>query len=67
MLKNSSLYPVTLGLDVLNGQTQTVGASSDLISVVMMGSLVSIVPLAAGFFALQKYWRPTFVGSGFNG
>ncbi|KPI11490.1 ABC-type transporter, integral membrane subunit [Actinobacteria bacterium OK074] len=67
MLKNSSLYPVTLGLDVLNGQNQTVGASSDLISVVMMGSLVSIVPLAAGFFALQRYWRPTFVGSGFNG
>ncbi|WP_307818546.1 carbohydrate ABC transporter permease [Streptomyces sp. MBT62] len=67
MLKNSSLYPVTLGLDMLNGQTRTVGASPDLISIVMMGSLVSILPLAASFFALQKYWRPTFVGSGFTG
>ncbi|MER7922377.1 carbohydrate ABC transporter permease [Streptomyces sp. NPDC096057] len=67
MLKNSSLYPVTLGLNVLNGQTRTVGASPDLISIVMMGALVSILPLAGSFFALQKYWRPSLVSSGFNG
>ncbi|MEE1765114.1 carbohydrate ABC transporter permease [Streptomyces sp. SP18BB07] len=67
MLKSSSLYPVTLGLDILNGEIRTVGASPDLISIVMMGSLLSILPLAAGFFALQKYWRPTLVGTGFNG
>ncbi|MGW0648844.1 carbohydrate ABC transporter permease [Streptomyces umbrinus] len=67
MLKNSSLYPVTLGLNVLNGQTRDIGASPDLISVVMMGALVSILPLAGGFFALQKYWRPSLVSSGFTG
>jgi multiple sugar transport system permease protein len=67
MLKNSSLYPVTLGLNVLNGQTRTVGASPDMISIVLMGSLISILPLAGSFFALQKYWRPSLVSSGFTG
>ena len=66
-LKKSSLYPVTLGLDILNGQTQTIGASADLISIVMMGSLISVLPLAIGFFSLQRYWRPTLVGTGFSG
>lgn len=67
MLRDSSLYPVTLGLTSLNGQINGVGASPDLISIVLMGSLVSILPLAAGFVVLQRFWRPTLIGSGFNG
>ena len=67
MLSNSSLYPVTLGLDELNSQISSVGATPDLISIVLMGSLVSIVPLALGFLSLQKYWRPTLISTGFNG
>ena len=67
MLSNTQLYPVTLGLDELNSQISSVGATPGLISIVLMGSLVSILPLAIGFLSLQKYWRPTLVSSGFNG
>ena len=67
MLNNTSLYPVTMGLTMINEQLQSQGATSALVSIVVMGSLVSVLPLAIGFFVLQKYWRPTVIGAGFNG
>lgn len=54
MLQNSKLYPVTLGLNVWNNQvTQVPG----LQQFVIIGALLSVVPLIAAFLSLQRFWR----------
>nr|WP_250291784.1 carbohydrate ABC transporter permease [Streptomyces atroolivaceus] len=54
MLNDSTLYPVGLGLFNWNA---TLPQEPQLYSFVITGSLVSIVPLAIAFVALQRYWR----------
>ncbi|MFD8801604.1 carbohydrate ABC transporter permease [Streptomyces atroolivaceus] len=54
MLNDSTLYPVGLGLFNWNA---TLPQEPQLYSFVITGSLVSIVPLAVAFVALQRYWR----------
>ncbi|MGW0802614.1 carbohydrate ABC transporter permease [Nonomuraea sp. NPDC002799] len=54
MLRNSDLYPVTLGLFTWNSQ---VSQFPEMRTLVIVGSLVSIVPLLIGFLILQRYWR----------
>jgi multiple sugar transport system permease protein len=58
MLSTSKLYPVTVGI----GLWQTLAASNNsggqsLWSLIIVGSLVSIVPLIVAFLTLQKYWQ----------
>ncbi|WP_410626774.1 carbohydrate ABC transporter permease [Amycolatopsis sp. cmx-8-4] len=54
MLTSDRLYPVTLGLYTLNTQlTRDPG----LKSIVVTGSLLSIIPLVLAFLALQRFWR----------
>lgn len=54
MLTSDRLYPVTLGLYTLNTQ---ITRDPDLKSIVVTGSLLSIVPLILAFIALQRFWR----------
>ncbi len=58
MLNNPKLYPITVGL--ASWSSQAVGGSgsnADLLSLVVTGSLISIVPLIAAFLVLQRYWQ----------
>jgi multiple sugar transport system permease protein len=58
MLSDTQLYPVTVGI----GQWQSIASANNsgtvsLWSVIILGSLVSVVPLVIAFLSLQRYWR----------
>ncbi|MFF1879606.1 carbohydrate ABC transporter permease [Leifsonia sp. NPDC058230] len=54
MLGNDRLFPLTVGMYTMLNQ----GASQPaLYTTVIVGSLVSIIPLIALFLILQRYWR----------
>ncbi|MFF3379186.1 carbohydrate ABC transporter permease [Streptomyces sp. NPDC002680] len=59
MLNDSSLYPITLGLSSWAAQAQNggAGASSDMLALVVTGSMISVVPLVVAFLMLQRYWQ----------
>ncbi|MEU0946815.1 carbohydrate ABC transporter permease [Streptomyces canus] len=59
MLNDPNLYPVTVGLSSWAAQAQNggAGASSDMLPLVVTGSLISIVPLVIAFLVLQRYWQ----------
>lgn len=54
MLSNTRLYPVTLGLYSWNNEY---GQAPQLVSYVVIGSLVSVIPLVIAFLSLQRFWR----------
>ncbi|CAL9441839.1 L-arabinose transport system permease protein AraQ [Streptomyces sp. enrichment culture] len=54
MLNDSSLYPVGLGLFSWNA---VLPQEPQLYALVVTGSLLSVVPLAVAFLALQRHWR----------
>ncbi len=54
MLNGERSFPVTLGLFSWLQQAQT---ARDMNTLVLTGSLLSIIPLAVLMFTLQKYWR----------
>lgn len=54
MLRDSSLFPVTLGLYTWNSN---VSQYPDLRTLVLIGSFVSIIPLLIAFLSLQRFWR----------
>ena len=54
MLADDTKFPVTVGLYTLLNQGATTPA---LYSLVILGSLLSIVPLVVLFLSLQRYWR----------
>jgi multiple sugar transport system permease protein len=56
MLSDSSLYPLTVGLTQWSSQAQGVGAEP-IYNLVITGSLLTIVPLVAVFFLLQRFWQ----------
>ncbi len=58
MLQNNRLFPVTVGIN----QWQSLAAANNgggtsLWSLIIIGSLVSIVPLVIAFLCLQRYWQ----------
>lgn len=53
MLRTPTLFPVTLGLYAWNS---AIGQAPELRSLVVIGALVSIVPLIIAFLSLQKFW-----------
>ncbi|MEV5492010.1 carbohydrate ABC transporter permease [Streptomyces bobili] len=59
MLNDPDLYPVTVGLSSWAAQAQNGGAgsSSDMLALVVTGSMLSIVPLVVAFLLLQRYWQ----------
>ena len=54
MLSDTRLYPVTLGLYSWNNQY---GQAPQLVSYVIIGSLISVIPLIIAFLSLQRFWR----------
>jgi len=59
MLNDPKLYPITVGLASWAAQAQNggAGASSDMLALVVTGSLLSIIPLVVAFLMLQRYWQ----------
>lgn len=53
MLRDSDLFPVTLGLYTWNS---SIGQNPELRSLVVIGAFVSIVPLIIAFLSLQRFW-----------
>lgn len=66
MLNDPDLYPITVGLSSWAAQAQNGGAgsSSDMLALVVTGSLISIVPLVAAFLMLQRYWQSGLAAGG---
>ncbi len=60
MLGNDRLFPLTVGLSGLLNQGASVPA---MYTSVITGALLSIVPLIALFFLLQKYWKVDMGGA----
>jgi multiple sugar transport system permease protein len=54
MLQDQKLYPVTLGLYTWQSQ---VSRAPDLQVLVVVGSLISVIPLMIMFLSLQRFWR----------
>ena len=54
MLKDTTLYPVTLGLHTWNSQATQ---APELQLLVVVGALLSVVPLIVAFLCLQRFWR----------
>jgi multiple sugar transport system permease protein len=58
MLSNPRYFPITVGLAAWESQTAGGGGSnSALISTVVTGSLLSVIPLIIAFIFLQRYWQ----------
>jgi multiple sugar transport system permease protein len=58
MLVDNRLFPVTVGIGLWNSTASTYGAAgTNLFSIIILGSLVSIIPLIIAFLSLQRYWR----------
>ncbi|WP_033343835.1 carbohydrate ABC transporter permease [Catenuloplanes japonicus] len=64
MLSSDDKFPVTVGLFTLLNQGATVPA---LYSHVIIGSLLSIIPLIALFLTLQRYWRTDLISGAVKG
>ncbi|WP_217241639.1 carbohydrate ABC transporter permease [Streptomyces sp. AC555_RSS877] len=59
MLNDPRLYPVTVGLSSWASQAVGggAGADSNMLALVVTGSLISIIPLVVAFLLLQRYWQ----------
>ena len=59
MLSDNRLFPVTVGIGLWEGTASTYGAAGgeSLWSIIILGSLVSVIPLIIAFLSLQRYWR----------
>jgi multiple sugar transport system permease protein len=60
MLRDERLFPVTLGLYAWNSQVNQI---PEVRAYVLIGALLSIIPLIVTFLLLQRYWR-TGLGAG---
>lgn len=54
MLQNDRLYPVTLGLATWNSQVTRI---ANMQLYVIVGALLSILPLIIAFLGLQRFWQ----------
>ena len=61
MLSNTRLYPVTLGLYAWDNEY---GQAPRLVSYVIIGSLISVIPLIIAFLSLQRFWRSGLAAGG---
>ena len=59
MLSDNRLFPVTVGIGLWQSTASTYGAAGgqSLWSIIILGSLVSVIPLIIAFLTLQRYWR----------
>ena len=54
MLRDEELFPVTMGLYVWNTQVSQI---PEIRAYVIVGALLSIIPLIIAFLGLQRFWR----------
>lgn len=54
MLNDTNLYPLTLGLSIWNNTTTGV---ERLYTMIVTGSLISVLPLLIAFLTLGRYWQ----------
>ncbi|MET9773223.1 carbohydrate ABC transporter permease [Streptomyces sp. NPDC006367] len=66
MLNDPRQYPLTVGLSSWAAQAQNggAGASSEMLALVVTGSLISVVPLVVAFLMLQRYWQSGLAAGG---
>jgi multiple sugar transport system permease protein len=65
MLNSPEWYPLTVGLAQWQQISQQAGAGSAArFSMVITGSLVSIIPLVVAFLFLQRYWQSGLTAGG---
>lgn len=58
MLSDNRLFPVTVGLGLWQGIASANNAgSTSLWNLIILGALVSVIPLIIAFFTLQRHWR----------
>ncbi len=59
MLSDNRLFPVTVGIGLWQSTASTYGAAGgeSLWSIIILGSLISVIPLIIAFLTLQKYWQ----------
>jgi multiple sugar transport system permease protein len=58
MLSSSKLYPLTVGIGLWEQlASSNNGGGHSVWSLIIVGSLVSIIPLVVAFLTLQKYWQ----------
>lgn len=57
MVSTPTLFPVTVGLQTWNTSYTSGGQQQFVYSLIVMGALLSVVPLVIGFLLLQRYWR----------
>jgi multiple sugar transport system permease protein len=57
MLNDQHLFPVTVGLAQWNQQAAGLGGAEAVFSLVITGSVISVLPLAVAFLLLQRYWQ----------
>ncbi|MFB9994587.1 carbohydrate ABC transporter permease [Deinococcus oregonensis] len=55
-VSRSDLFPLTLGLSVWN-QTSSSSGQEPIYTVIVLGSLISILPLVLAFLTLGRYWQ----------
>jgi multiple sugar transport system permease protein len=56
MLDQPKWYPLTVGLDQWDAQSQTAGGSP-IFNLVLTGSLLMILPIMVVFLVMQRYWQ----------
>lgn len=58
MLANTKLFPITVGLGLWEGQASgNNSGGANLWGIIIIGALVSVIPLIIAFLSLQKYWQ----------
>ena len=58
MLANTKLFPITVGLGLWQGQASgNNSGGANLWGIIIIGALVSVIPLIIAFLSLQKYWQ----------
>jgi multiple sugar transport system permease protein len=57
MLNSADKFPLTVGLALWQSTAAAGGGAQALFSIVITGSLLSIIPLVVAFLFLQRYWQ----------
>ena len=56
MLSQATWYPLTVGLNQWNAQSQTAGGQP-VYNLVLTGSLLTVLPIMIAFLFMQRYWQ----------
>jgi multiple sugar transport system permease protein len=65
MLNNPDLYPITVGLAQWSSQASAGGGTTGaVLSLVITGSFLSVIPLIVAFLLLQRYWQSGLASGG---